>query len=361
MKELQIGLVGLPLSGKTTFFNLLTELDHQTGAGGKNEVLTGTADVPDERLLFLSKIYQPQRTVFAQIQFKDIPGVHPGDGAGRASKLLEEVRGADSLVQVVRAFDEDIVNGICGNPDPFRELGDFAADLILADMAAVENRLKRMEEARKPPKDAQAQAALLQRILYALEGEQRISELDFTRDERNLIAGQNFLTEKPLIIAVNVDEKHLSTGDYPGRDRILSYAEEHHLPVLEICARTEMEINQLPETEREEFMQDLNLTEPGIKRLARATYNYLGLISFFTVGADEVRAWTINKGTIARKAAGKVHSDMERGFIRAEVFNFEDIRAWGTAAVLKEKGLFRLEGKEYVVNDGDIITFRFNV
>lgn len=358
---MQIGLVGRPFTGKTTFFNLLTGSDYETGLSGKREVLTGTAAVPDERIEYLSRLYKPQKTVFAQIQLKDIPGVHSGDGAGTANRLLEEVRGADALVQVVRAFQEDMFGDVTENADPSKELADFASDLVLADMVAVENRLKRIENTKKPSRDALAQAGLLQRILTALENEQRLSELEFSEEEKSLIADQNFLTEKPLIVAVNIDEKQLSANNYPGREKLLNFASNHQIPVIEVCARIEMEINQLPKTEREEFLKDLGLNESGVSRLARTAYNLLGLISFFTVGEDEVRAWTIRKGTKARKAAGKVHSDIERGFIRAEVFHFEDIKNLGSASAVKEKGLFRLEGKEYLVKDGDIISFRFNV
>ncbi|MEW5921011.1 MAG: redox-regulated ATPase YchF [Bacillota bacterium] len=358
---MQIGLVGLPLTGKTTFFNLLTGAAEETGLSGKREVYTGTAAVPDERIDFLARIYRPKKIFYAQIQFKDIPGVHRGDGAGTTSRLLEEVRAADALVQVVRAFKEDMVDTAVGEPDPYSELTDFGVDLALADMVAVENRLNRLQGTRKPPKDALAQASVLQRVLNALENGQRLKEIELTDQERSLLADQNFLTEKPLIIVVNLDEEYWTAGDFPGRAKILAYGTEHQIPVMEICARIELEINQLPAEDRVEFMKDLHLNEPGINRLARAAYSLLGLISFFTIGADEVRAWTIRQGTEARKAAGKVHSDMERGFIRAEVFHWDDLKSTGSAAAAREKGLFRLEGKEYVVRDGDIINFRFNV
>ncbi len=358
---MQIGLVGRPYTGKTTLFNLLTGSAYETGLSGKREVLTGNAAVPDKRIEYLARLYKPQKTVYAQIQFKDIPGVHSGDGAGAANKLLEEVRGADALVQVVRAFQEDMVGVVTETADPSKELADFASDLVLADMVAVENRLKRIENTKKPSKDALTQAGLLKSILTALENEQRLSELKFSEAEKSLIADQNFLTEKPLVVVVNIDEKQLSSNNYPGRDKLLNFASNHQIPVIEVCARIEMEINQLPKTERDEFLKDLGLTESGINHLAHTAYNLLGLISFFTVGQDEVRAWTIRKGTKTRRAAGKVHSDIERGFIRAEVFHFEDIKHLGSVSTVKEKGLFRLEGKEYIVKDGDIISFRFNV
>ena len=358
---MQIGLVGLPLTGKTTFFNLLTGAEMETGLSVRREIYTGSAELPDNRLDFLTGLYKPKKTVYAQIQIKDIPGVHRGESTGAAGRMLEEVRAADALVQVVRAFQDNTVTAVSGEPDPYGELTDFTTELALADLISVENRLSRLRDTRKPPADAPTRIVLLERILLALENGQRVGELELTPPEKNLLLEQNLLTEKPLIIAVNVDETQLSAGDYPGRERLYIFAAEHHIPVLEVCARIEMEINQLSPEERDEFMQDLGLAESGITRLARAAYKLLGLISFFTVGGDEVRAWTIHQGTEAKQAAGKVHSDMERGFIRAEVFHYDDLQNYGNAAAVKDKGLFRLEGKEYMVKDGDIINFRFNI
>lgn len=359
---MQIGLVGLPLAGKTTFFNLLTGTEHETGFAGTTEVHLGTAVVPDSRIDFLSGLYKPRKTIYAQIQFKDIPGVDSGAGAaGLAARLLDEVRGADALVQVVRAFRAADVSAAVGGPDPFRELNDFAAELLLADMAAIETRMGRIKEARKMPKDAAAQLAVLERMLAALENEQPVSSVRLTGDEQLLMAGQVFLTEKPLILAVNIDEDQLAANDWPGREELEAYAAARGIPVFGICARMEMEISQLPPQDRAEFLKDLGLAQSGIGRLARAAYDALGLISFFTVGEDEVRAWTIRRGTAAKRAAGKVHSDIERGFIRAEVFHYDDLHAAGNVAGVREQGLFRLEGKEYAVRDGDIINFRFNV
>lgn len=358
---MEIGLAGLPLTGKTTFFNLLTGMGQETGLSKKRDVYTAIAHVPDERIDYLARLYRPQKVIYAQVRIKDIPGVHAGDAAGMPNKHLEEARTADLLVQVVRAFHDDIVANIAGEPDPYRELADFAADLVLADMISVEKQLVRLQELRKPSSNTPLQIAVLRRILHALENEQRVSDLELTQEERLHLAGHNFFTEKPLVIAVNMDEKQFAAGMYKNRDKILDFAANHHIPLLEICARMEMEISRLPLEERDEFMHALGLSESGICRLARTAYDLLGVVSFFTVGADEVKAWTIRKGTIAKKAAGKVHSDIERGFIRAEVFHFEDLKNLGNIAAVREKGLFRLEGKEYTVKDGDIINFRFNV
>lgn len=356
-----IGLVGLPLVGKTTLFNLLTGQRVATGTfmGAGAGVNIGMAPVPDRRIDFLSALYKPRKTTYAQVQFKDLPGVEPGQGV--AGKFLDEVRAADLLVHVVRAFTSEDVPHVAGSVDPMRDLADFNTELLLADMGAVEKRIERIKGAKKPPKTAAAEIAVLERFLAALEAEQPVSSVSLTGEERELLVGQSFLTEKPLLLAVNLDEDQLRAGDYPRRDELMAYAAERGFPVIEVSAQVEMEISELSPEDRAEFMADLGLSEPGMARLARAAYDYLGLISFFTVGEDEVRAWTIRRGTVARRAAGKVHSDIERGFIRAEVFNFADLEAAGSPAAVRERGLFRLEGKDYVVQDGDIICFRFNV
>ncbi len=357
----QIGLIGLPLAGKTTFFNLLTGAAHETGLGGAGEVHTGSAEVPDSRVDFLSTLYKPRKTTYARIQFKDIPGARMEDGASRASKLLDEARGADVLVQVVRAFRSEEMDALAGESAPFRDLDNLRSELLLADMDAIEKRILRIKDAPKVKKDSQEQLELLERVLGILEEERPVSEASLKEGERQLLAGQQFLSEKPLIIAVNIDEDQLFAGEYPQRDKVLAYAERTGTLVIEICARVEMEIGQLSPEERTEFMADLGLEEPGLNLLARTAYDRLGLLSFFTVGEDEVRAWTIRRGTAARHAAGKIHSDIERGFIRAEVFHFDDLQRLGSTVKAKEQGLFRLEGKEYPVQDGDIINFRFNV
>ncbi|HHX87454.1 MAG TPA: redox-regulated ATPase YchF, partial [Firmicutes bacterium] len=246
-------------------------------------------------------------------------------------------------------------------PDPFKEISDLASELLLADMAFIENRLERITEARKPPKDAELQVAVLEKILTALEDEQPVGSVPLNQAELLTISGHNFFSEKPLIIAVNLDQDQFASGDYPEREKVLDYASRLNLPVIEACALIEAEISELSPEDRPEFLEDLGITEPGISRLARVAYERLGLISFFTIGEDEVRAWSIRRGIAAKQAAGKVHTDMERGFIRAETVHFEDLFALGSVAKAREKGLIRLEGKDYQVQDGDIINFRFNV
>ncbi len=360
---MQIGLVGLPLSGKTTFFNLLTGAEEETGLTSRGEVYTGTAVVPDKRIDFLTGMFKPKKKTFARIQFKDIPGVRSQNGVttSLAGKYLDEVRSADLLVQIIRAFDSELVSSVASEPDPYKELSAFQTELLLADMAAVENRMERLKEARKPPKDLSLQLAVFQRILDALENEQPLSNLVFNDTEQEILAGQNFLTEKPFIYVVNIDENQLNSKNYPGKEKIMDYAGARDIPLLEVCTGLELEISRLLPEDRADFLQDLNLEESGLSSLARAAYSKLGLISFFTVGEDEVKAWTIRKGITARKAAGKIHSDLERGFIRAEVFHYEDLVKLGSVAGLRDKGLFRLEGKDYLVKDGDIMSIRFNI
>ncbi len=358
---MQIGLVGLPLAGKTTFFNLLTGLHQETGQTGKDEVHLGSALVPDPRLDYLFRLYQPLKQVNARIQFKDIPGVRFDQGASLAAKTWEEVRSADVLVQVVRAFHNDLVSAVTGEPDPFKEVNDLASELLLADMSAVEGRLERLAQARKPPKDAEFQTRVLKKILTALENELPAGSASLDPEERQVISGQDFFSDKPLIIAVNLDQNQFAGGSYPEQEKLLDYTSRHNLPVIEACALIETEIAELSPKDRLEFLADLGIDEPGISRLARAAYQRLGLISFFTVGQDEVRAWPIRRGTAAKQAAGKVHTDIERGFIRAETVSYDDLFSLGSVAKAREKGLFRLEGKEYLVQDGDIINFRFNV
>lgn len=358
---MQIGLVGLPLAGKTTLFNLLTGSSHVTGFGGGDEVHEGSVVVPDYRIDYLAALHKPPKIVHARIQFKDIPGAGVEDGAARAARLLDEARNADALVQVVRAFCSEEINSLAGEPSPLKELDDFKTGLLLADMDAVEKRIGRLKDARKIKKDTRAQMEVLEKVLRSLEEERPVNSVELSDEEKQLLAGQHFLTEKPLILVVNIDEKQLSSGEYPRKEELAIYSRNAGIYTVEICAQVEMEIGQLPPGEREEFMADLGLKEPGLTRLARAAYEFLGLISFFTIGKDEVRAWTVSRGTAALQAAGKVHSDMERGFIRAEVVRFDDLEQYGSITKVKERGLFRLEGKEYLVRDGDIINFRFNV
>lgn len=358
---MQIGLVGMPGSGKTTLFNLLSGNYQPTGYSGSREVLTGYAAVPDPRIDFLNALYKPQKTTLARIEFKDIPGVKMDDSKARASHFLSEVRSADALVQVLKVFNTGSSADFAGETDPYRDLTDFSAELLLADMDILEKRIERLENAPKIKLDDSVQISLLKRLLESLENEQPINSVNLAESEKKLLAGQSFLSEKPIFLAVNIDEDQMRNNVYPNREKILAYANSKGIPVIKICAQVEMEINRLQTEEQLEFMEDLNLKESGLGRLARMAYEKLNLISFFTVGEDEVRAWPVRKGVTAKQAASKIHSDLERGFIRAEMFHYDHLHTLGNQARVRENGHYRLEGKDYPVQDGDIINFRFNV
>ncbi len=353
---MKIGLVGLAGSGKSTLFHLLTGGD--SGSAQKMAANVGMAKVPDLRIDYLSGLYKPRKTIYAQIEFTDLPGLIPGGQGGHA--FLQSIRNVDALVQVVRAFQDPMVPHPVDSVDPWRDLEQLHTELLFADLEVVEKRLERLDSGKKK-KENEGERELLLQCREILESEGRLETLDLKEGQAELINGYGFLTQKPMLIVVNLDDEQWRSGQYPGRDRLENYSREQGVPVVTICARTEMEIGELPPEERAEFLSDLGITESGIDRLAQATYSRLNLISFFTVGEDEVRAWTIEKGTNAKRAAGKIHSDIERGFIRAEVVKYRHLHELGSMVKVKEKGLFQLEGKEYIMEDGDIVNFRFNV
>ncbi len=363
--SLTCGIIGLPMVGKTTLFNLLTSAHAGTSNffSGKTEANVGTARVPDERIDFLSRVYQPRKTIYAQIELTDVAGLVRGAGQGQGvgNQFLSTIREADALIQVIRAFDHPDVPHVDGSVDPVRDWETVEMELLVADLEIVERNIQRLTGSKKKQKEQEAALSGLQKCQGALNDGRAIHSVSFTPDETDALRSYSFFTEKPLMVVVNLDEEQLKAGDYPGRAELAAKVQAAGVPVVELCARTEAELGDLPDEDRELFMGELGISEPGINRLARTTYDLLGLISFFTVGEDEVRAWTITKGLDAKKAAGKIHSDIEKGFIRAEVFHYNDIAALGTAGKVRERGLFRLEGKEYLVRDGDIINFRFNV
>ncbi|MDK2887936.1 MAG: ribosome-binding ATPase [Thermoanaerobacter sp.] len=362
---LSFGIVGLPMVGKTTIFNLVTESVAQTSnfMTGKTETNVSMARVRDPRVDFLSGLYRPRRTVYAQIQCSDVPGLVRGasEGRGVGNQFLEGIRGVDLLVHVLRAFVNPDVPHVDGEIDPLRDLETVNLELLLADMELLEKRIGRLKSGKKITKEGARELEVLEKCLAALENEVPLHQVELEEEERALLRNYNFLTEKPVILVVNTDEGQFKSRQYPGREALEEAASDRGLKIIEICGQLEMEISQLSPEDRELFLSDLGVGELGSERLVRTAYEELGLISFFTVGEDEVKAWTIRRGTSARKAAGKIHSDMERGFIRAEVVAFEDLYRLGSMARVKEKGLARLEGKDYVVQDGDIINFRFNV
>ena len=360
---LRTGLVGLPTVGKTTIFNLLTSEHRQTSGfqSGKAESQVGIARIPDRRVDFLSELHRPRKTTYAQIEFTEVPGLYPGSSQyASTTAFLAGIRDVDALVQVLRAFTNPSVPHPAATVDPVRDLETVNLELLLADLGVLENRIVRIQDGKRK-KEQEEELAALERCRAGLEEGIPIHRLPLSAQEGRWLKNYAFLTEKPMILVVNVDEGQLRQGDYPGRSDLQRTAGEKGFPLLTICGQVEMEIVQLPPEDRGVFMADLGLPESGIERLASATYAYLGLLSFLTAGEDEVKAWTIRRGTTAKEAAGKIHSDIARGFIRAETIAFEDLKRAGSVARARDLGLLRLEGKDYLVQDGDIINFRFNV
>ncbi len=362
---MKIGLIGLPMTGKTTFFNLLTG----TGGAGdssqsKNEAVAGTARIPDKRIDYLAGIYKPKKVTYAALDIIDIPGITPEGPTVKGSSayhFLESVRQVDALVHVVRVFGDESVMHIEGTIDPMRDIETINMELLFADLAIIENRIQRIESGKKVTKENLEELEVLKKCRDCLENEKLIHSLELLDEEKQHLKTFNFLTERPVVLLANLDEEQFSTGNYERKEQLIKYAAASKIPLVEVCAKMELEINELEEEDKKLFMEDLGIKETGISRLASAIYNHLGLISFLTVGEDEVRAWTIKKGTNAKTAGGKIHSDIERGFIRAEVVKFTDFEKLGSMHKVKENGLFRLEGKDSIIEDGDIINFRFNV
>ena len=364
---MKIGLVGLSQTGKTTIFDLLTGRNKQAqdkGASGKAASNTGIGIVPDRRVDFLSDLYKPKKTTYAQIEITDVAGFSAtGEGQkSGAAKFLNDVRHCDALVYILRAFESGVLPPGLGGVNPVGELETLETELLFADLEMIERRAGRIKSGKKITKDSAGEKALLERCFSCLEGGGSIVDIDGLQDtEKAMLQEYMFLTAKPRMAVVNQDENQFESKSYPHKAALELECKRLGIPILELCGAMELEISQLEEEDRRLFMEDLGLSQPGIAVLAKAAYEMLGYISFFTVGDDEVKAWTVEKGIRARHAAGKIHSDIERGFIRAEVVRFEDIEELGSMTKAKGKGLFRLEGKEYPVVDGDVIHFRFNV
>ena len=361
---MKIGLIGLNQTGKTTLFDLLTgRKDAAVSVGGKGSSNIGTGVVPDDRIDFLSALYKPKKTTYARIELTDVAGFSvSGEGRGSgAAKFLNDVRGCDALVHVLRAFESGTIVHDLETIDPARDLEAVETEMLFADLEMIERRVNRIKTGKKITQENAAELELLERCNEQLENGGSILEMELSESERTTIRNFAFLTAIPRLAVVNMDDNQLEAGIWPNMEALRAMCAKLGVPALELCVEMELEISRLPEEDKGLFMEDMGIEQPGVSVLARAVYGLLGLISFLTTGEDEVRAWTIEKGTNARKAAGKVHSDIERGFIRAEVVKYDSIKELGSMAKVKEKGLFRLEGKEYIVADGDIINFRFNV
>lgn len=346
---MKIGLVGFAGSGKTTVFNAMTGLDVPVGFGG--ELRMGTVKVPDERISALSRIYSPKKTVFAEMTFSDIPGEHGAEQKGLTPRSLQQIRDQEALCLVLRDFPNPALEGA---PDPLGELEAFHAECVFADLEIVERRLDRARKEQAPPLEIGA----FETMLKTLEEERSLRQLPPEKLNRGFLKGFGFLTDKPLLVAVNTTEEKAGGGLDPDLEARIG---ELSAAGLALSASVEAEIAGLEPEDQAEFLAELGLKEPTLSRFIRTAYSLLDLISFFTVGDDEVRAWTIRRGTNARKAAGKIHSDLERGFIRAEVTPFAVFMEHGSEQAVKEKGALQVQGREYVVSDGDIINVRFNV
>ncbi|MDD4803066.1 MAG: redox-regulated ATPase YchF [Syntrophomonas sp.] len=354
---MQLGIIGMPQVGKTTLFELLTGTADKGSNQGKAN--TAIAKVPDERINYLSQIFKPKKTTYAQLELIDIPGLIPG-AEKSATVFLDTVRRADALLHVVRLFDNDSVPYMYDNIDPIRDIETVAYELLLSDLDLIEKRIDRINHNKKRNQMLK-ELHLLERLKDALENEKLISSVNLDEEEEQIMSTYQFLTNKPLLICLNLNENDIKDGIYNKKEDINRYGRENQIPVIEVAASIEKEISELEPDEKDMFMEELGITETGLVKISRTMYNRLGLISFFTVGEDEVKAWTIEAGTSARKAASKIHSDIERGFIRAEAVDYQTFKDLGSMTAVKEKGLFRLEGKEYTVKDGEIIHFRFNV
>ncbi|MFC7440151.1 redox-regulated ATPase YchF [Laceyella putida] len=364
---LATGIVGLPNVGKSTLFNAIT----QAGAESANypfctiDPNVGVVDVPDKRLDKLAELIKPQRVVPTSFQFVDIAGLVKGAsrGEGLGNKFLSHIREVDAIIHVVRCFEDENITHVAGKVDPAADIETITLELVLADLETVEKRLERVQKQKKSGDKAAAQEYdILARLQQALaEGKPaRVVELD--QEERKVIKSLNLLTMKNVLYAANVSEKDIANADEnPYVQVVREIAAGEGAEVVPISAQVEAEIAELEGDERAMFLEELGLEQSGLDRLIGAAYKLLGLITYFTAGEKEVRAWTIREGTKAPQAAAVIHTDFERGFIRAEVTAYEDLIACGSQAMAREKGLLRLEGKDYVVQDGDIMTFRFNV
>ena len=364
---MKLGIVGLPNVGKSTLFNAITN----AGAQSANypfctiEPNVGVVAVPDKRLDKLAEMYEPDKYTPATSALVAIAGPvkRASKGEGLGNKFLSNIREVDAIVHVVRCFENDDIVHVEGSIDPRRDIETIDLELILSDMEVLERRIDKTKKMLKADKKYQTELDFLERVYHTLEGGKSARSVECTEEEAEILSTVSLLTNKPIIFAANMSEDDFRDGVENNKyfQVVEEFAKEEHAAVLPICAEIEAEISGMEPEEKQLFLQDMGLEESGLDRLIQACYSLLGLISYLTAGKPEVRAWTITKGTKAPQAAGKIHSDFERGFIRAEVIGFDELMECGSMAAAKEKGLVRSEGKDYVMQDGDIVLFRFNV
>jgi hypothetical protein len=358
---MKAGILGLSLSGKSTLFQLLTGTP-AAAAGGRPEPRVAIARVPDPRVAGLAAIFSPRKTTLATVEYVDVPGVAKGEG--QALVDLPALRGVDAFVHVVRAFESDVAPHPEGSVDPARDAAMLELEMILADLGTVERRLERLDANIKKAGKAEdvAEKALFERLKEGLEAEKPLRALGLGEEERRRLRGYALLSEKPLLLVLNLGEEGIrGARGALETSGLLAVARRPNVAACAVSAPIEAEMAELPAEDARAFREDLGLAEPGLDRVIRSTYELLGLVSFLTAGEDECRAWTIARGTKAPRAAGAIHSDIERGFIRAQVVAYEELVAAGSIAACRDRGTLRLEGRDYIVKDGDVIEFKFNV
>ena len=364
---LKAGIVGLPNVGKSTLFNAITKKNILAAnyPFATIDPNVGMVIVPDRRLEFLENLYIPERMIPTSYEFIDIAGLVKGaaNGEGLGNKFLSHIREVDAICEVVRCFEDKTIIHVEDQVDPIRDIEIINVELILADLEVADNRINKIgkKASMSKDKDTVKEAELMQKVKSCLEQNKSLRTIEFTEEEMEILKPFNFLTLKPIIYMANISEADLLEQGNVYVDEVRKYAERENNKVIVVCAKIESELTELEESEKEAFLQELGIKESGLDQLISATYDLLGLATFFTVGSDEVKAWTFRKGMKAPECAGIIHTDFQRGFIRAEVMSYDDLVQYGDEKKVKEAGRTRLEGKEYIMQDGDICFFRFNV